>query len=181
MSHDHPSEPGLTPAPGDPGTAAIAAALAALRPVPARPDRDRTLFEAGRASARPAPRLERVGWPALAASLLAVVAGQAALLARRPEPTVVERVVSVDRIVPAAPPARLATRPAGRVGSPVEAIPTPAERVAWMLVRYGLDGLPGPNPAGATLAGGAPPARDLAAGALLQRELELVLNPGAGL
>ncbi len=76
--------------------------LAALAPSPGRFNRDRLMYEAGRRSVLNQPR--RRLWPALAASLAAVAAGQAIALSRPAEPKIVERVVMVRE--PAAQPER---------------------------------------------------------------------------
>ena len=122
------------------GLSDLETALAALAPVRGRLDRDRLMYEAGRASARPSPRK----WMAVAASLALVAAGEGALLALRPEGRVVERVVVVRE--PAGPPevrpvevAEVVEAPAPR---PLEVGPTDRDRLAWQVLRYGLDGLP---------------------------------------
>jgi len=82
---------------------ALEAELAALRPSGAPLDRDRLLFEAGRASAAPARR--RFVWPAATAAMTAAAACLAVMLFYQPPPQVVERVriVEVERLVPAEP------------------------------------------------------------------------------
>ena len=75
----------------DPKLAALEKSLAALVPVPGRIDRDQLLFRAGQESVRPRPWL----WPATTALSIVVTAGLATVLALRPTPAPVERVVYV--------------------------------------------------------------------------------------
>lgn len=117
-------------------------ALAALAPVRGRLDRDRLMYEAGRAAARPSPRK----WMAVAASLALVATGEGALLALRPEGRVVERVVVVRE--PAEPPkvrpvaVAVAVEMEAPAARPWEVGPGGRDRLAWQVLRYGLDGLP---------------------------------------
>ena len=71
---------------------AFAARLGALRPA-SLADRDQILFRAGQASVRPQPQPRGRFWFALAAGLAAVAAGEGILIAHRPDPGIVERVV----------------------------------------------------------------------------------------
>ena len=86
--------------PSDPEVTAIESALRALVPSQSALDRDRLMFRAGQASAR-SRFLTRWAWPSIAATLAIVAAGEGALLATRPEPRVVERLVIVRE--PASP------------------------------------------------------------------------------
>lgn len=73
----------------------FAASLAALSPH-ARLDRDRLMYLAGQASVEPASRRpRRWAWPAAFSAMTAVAACLLALLASRPEPKVIERIVRV--------------------------------------------------------------------------------------
>jgi len=141
--------------------------LAALAPSPARFDRDRLMYEAGRRSVLNQPR--RRLWPALAASLAAVAAGQAIALSRPPAPKIVERVVMVreptaepERPDKPAPVVILSRRAEPEVRRPLS-LGEPADFTYLQLnrrvERFGLDGLPEPLPsplAGADIAS-APP------------------------
>jgi hypothetical protein len=80
-----------------PELAAIESALAALAPRPARLDRDRLLYEAGRLAALQERSWKRYGWPAAAAALAATLLVS---LIVRPEPQIVERVVRVPIATP---------------------------------------------------------------------------------
>src|SRR5215831_14138364 len=81
----------------DPKLTALEISLAALVPVPGRIDRDQLLFRAGQASVRSRPWL----WPAATAlsAVVAVVLGT--VLALRPAPATVERVVYLPLHQPA--------------------------------------------------------------------------------
>lgn len=105
----------------------IEAALQALAPSPSRIDRDRLMFEAGARSRSAAPR-RRWLWPSIAAGLAAVVVGESAILARRPSPQVIERVVVVRE---PAEPAPSPIRPAET--APDEAHPTKADSIDDLL------------------------------------------------
>jgi hypothetical protein len=73
----------------DPKLAALEKSLAALIPVPGRIDRDQLLFRAGQASVRSRPWL----WPAATALSIVVAGSFGTVLALRPAPATVERVV----------------------------------------------------------------------------------------
>lgn len=164
---------------------ALAAALAGLRPTPATLDRDRLMFELGRTAAA---REHRAGWrrrvwPSIAAGLLAIVVGEGTLLARRPEP----EVRFVGRMMPAPPtappPAPLAitdasTTPGASVHLAIDLGASRHARLAGLIARYGLDGLPtttfGPPPVAAS----APPT-DVAprpASPMGRRDLEALIR-----
>jgi len=74
------------------GLSPIEEALAALRPAACGPDRDRLMWEAGRASRR-----TPTAWPIATALLAVAVAALAAWPREAPAPRVVERVVYVTR------------------------------------------------------------------------------------
>ncbi len=148
----------------------FAARLQALRPLPTE-HRDRILFRAGQATAAAGrARRSRVAvWPAIAAGLALVVLGEGALLARRPPPEVVERIVYLPRPAPvgvAVVPSSLVAAPPPRVRDL-----TPRARWADQMARFGGDGvavpvLTAPRPALPTLSG-----RDL-----LRQELRAALK-----
>jgi hypothetical protein len=81
----------------DPKLAALEKSLAALVPVPGRIDRDQLLFRAGQASVRSRSWV----WPTTTALLTVVAAVLGTVLALRPAPAPVERVVYVP--VPQSP------------------------------------------------------------------------------
>jgi hypothetical protein len=85
------SEPNLTD---------IESALAGLVPVPSRLDRDQLMFNAGVASARSAP-VRRWVWPSVAAAFAIGMISETLILAIRPGPRVIERVVVVREPAPA--------------------------------------------------------------------------------
>ena len=137
------------PEPLEPRLNEVAAALAALRPSPPALDRDRLLFNAGRASAsRP------WFWRLTAAASTTLAAVLASILILRPAPPAVERVVYVR----VEPPRRRLRRPTRRrPPSPVESEPavspplysspsTPYTRLEDRVLRWGLDGLAEPTP-----------------------------------
>lgn len=126
--------------------------LAALTPSPGLFNRDRLMYEAGRRSALNQPR--RRLWPAIAASLAVVAAGQAIALSRPPGPKVVERVVVVREPSarpeqPEAPVVILSRRaePETR-GRPRFEDPAGFSylQLTRRVERFGLDGLPEPLP-----------------------------------
>jgi hypothetical protein len=126
----------------DPEVTALEAGLAGLAPAPAVFDRDRLMFRAGLAAAR------RPGWlwPCAAGVLGLATATLAVLLALRPGPVVVERVVyrevpvRIERQPEQGPPARETEEPSwGRgAGSYFQ--------TQEQLLRQGLDGVPVPPP-----------------------------------
>jgi hypothetical protein len=83
----------------DPELTDIESALGQLAPVPSRLDRDKLMFEAGAALARPARQRGWV-WPSIAATLAVVLASESLVLAVRPGPRVIERVVVVRESAP---------------------------------------------------------------------------------
>ena len=136
----------LEPDSPEPELIAIEAALGSLAPARGRLDRDRIMFLAGQASVGRRSSGRRA-WIAAAAGLALIASVEAALLARRPSPEVVERVVHVrEPIAPRPDPAeardpRPVADPPGRL---IGLGQTAHERMAGQVLRYGLDGLPGP-------------------------------------
>jgi hypothetical protein len=172
--------------PNDPDLRAIESALGGLIPAASRLDRDRLMFEAG-ALARPAGSARRWVWPALAAVLALVVVGESLLLARRPAPRVVERLVVVREPAPA--PAPTEPAPVVLLSPATDSAPTVASsswvppdyrRLEDLVLRFGLDAFP--EPARRLSEPGALPEllepNSASAGALRRIELEKLLNPG---
>jgi hypothetical protein len=132
----------------DPDLSAFEAVLLPLAPSPSTVDRDRLMFLAGEASGR----RSRHGawlWPgtALAATALAGVLG--VMLAFRPKPDVVERVVYValpqQDIPPQTPDEGRATTPPSLAADPS---PLAVEyfRLRRLVLARGLDAVPEPKP-----------------------------------
>lgn len=165
--------------PFDTELSALEDALGSVVPARSRMDRDRVMFLAGRASARPSPS-GRGAWVAIAASLAFVALGEGALLARRPAPQVIERVVLVPAPAPAhdeSPPGRVevSVRPEQRLsGDDFGLGQTTRERLAAQVLRYGLDGLPAPP--SATRSGSE--SWSASSHQLLQEEVDKILHPG---
>jgi hypothetical protein len=140
------------PEPLDPRLSEVAAALAALAPRPPALDRDRLLFNAGRASA-PRPWF----WRLTAAASTTLAAVLAATLLLRPAPPPVQHTVYVQiEAVPQPPPKPeppLAPAPAESEPPPAPAFyswpSTPYTRLEDRVLRWGLDGLAEPTPASA--------------------------------
>jgi hypothetical protein len=134
---------------GEPELSEIEAALGSLAPTRGRLDRDRLMYQLGRSSIRPTAYGRRA-WMAVAASLGLVALGEGALLARRPDVRVVERLVVVRE--PAASPVPtvepIEARPSSPAPRTVDLGPAPRDRLAWQVLRYGLDGLPASGPSG---------------------------------
>ena len=190
---DLPPEPGLTE---------FERALGALSPMPARLDRDRLIFLAGQAASRRS-KAGRWVWPAVAASLAVVALGEAALLANRPEPRVIERLVVVHDPAPRPaptldPPTRPATasseaprseelapvtilvrsprRDRRRPSEPPQTMSTSTAPLHLQVGRYGLGALPEPPPLPLALhSAGDAPAPDAR---MLRSEIQHLLNPG---
>lgn len=134
---------------------AIESALAGLVPVRTRLDRDYVMFQAGQAALRTSQAGRRI-WMALAASLGIIAVGEGVLLAHRPSPGVVEKIVVVREPAQApvdAPTSSGMDTSAPRLASsypssgPLGMGQTPSNRLAWQVLRYGLDGLPASPPA----------------------------------
>jgi len=88
----------------------LEAALASLAPRADRIQRDRLMFAAGAASVRragptAASRVRRMAWPAVSAAMTAAAAVLAIMLAARPGPQLVERVVYLPARQPGESPA----------------------------------------------------------------------------
>ena len=141
------------PEPLEPRLSEVAAALAALAPRPPALDRDRLLFNAGRAST-PRPWF----WRLTAASSTMLAAALAAALLLRPPPQPVEHIVYV-RVEPTPQPLPKTDAPPSPP-APVESEPPPAPalyswpstpytRLEARVLRWGLDGLAEPTPASA--------------------------------
>ena len=133
----------------DPRLNDVAAALTALAPRPPALDRDRILFDAGRASA-PRPWF----WRMTAATTTSCAIVLAAVLIFRPIPVPVDRVVYVQVAVQ---PSQLAPPKEDPIPSPAPAESEPPEpayswpttpytRLEDRLLRWGLDGLGEPSP-----------------------------------
>jgi len=142
----------------DPKLAALEKSLAALVPVPGRIDRDQLLFRAGQASVRSRPWL----WPATTALSIVVTAGLATVLALRPTPAMVERVVYVPSPPSASEPSFQARTTApmpstARLDSSIEEEPSLLASSAEYIrernqaIRWGVEALPpAPSVASAT-------------------------------
>ena len=124
---------------------AFAARLGALRPTMIS-DRDQILFRAGQASARAQPKPRSRFWPALAAGLATVAAGQGYFIAHQPKPAVVERIVYLPCPLPT-PTIRVATEtPRPSVPQPDLPVDPPAPFLwADHLARSRWDELPIPT------------------------------------
>jgi len=160
---------------------AIEAALGSLAPARSRIDRDLVMFRAGQSTAR-APSSTRRAWVVSALSLGLIAMAEGLLLAYRPPPRVVEKVIVVrEPAGPGAesPPERalvfVAPAPAPRLsGEPLALGRTAYERMAEQVLRYGLDGLPAPP---ATMWTSSEP-RSAASRHSLQEEVRRVLDLG---
>jgi hypothetical protein len=169
--------------------------LRALSPAPSRLDRDRLMFEAG-ALARGRTGRARWLWPSVAAMLALVVTGESMLLAFRPAPPAIERLVVIHE--PAISPSPV-TEPAAPIPTAVLASPhredwndpsqailparwetvADARRFQALALALGLDGLAVPGRvAGSGGPANEPPSRPASVGELRRLELEKVLNPG---
>ena len=160
----------------------IEAALGSLAPARGRLDRDLVMFRAGQASGRSNAPAHRA-WIAACLALSVVVGGQGLLLARRPspvrpEPSIIARQPSTPKsTVPPVAIAQVAeARPPGRPEGPTSG-PGPGshDRLAWQVLRYGLDGLPTP---GLTSARADRPTDPAPSRRALREELRNVLDPG---
>ena len=141
----------------DPELNDIESALRGLVPVASRLDRDALMFQAGGASARPASRGRWV-WPSIAATLAVALVSESLVLAVRPGPRVVERIVVVHAPVPAtltSPSPDVGETNPARADSQSDAGPADAtslasswpasseyQRIQELVLRLGLDALP---------------------------------------
>lgn len=149
--------------PDEPELSDLEAALARLQPSPAGLDRDRLLFESGRAAGR-----GRRLWPAATGVMTAIAASLAAILLLRADPAPVVRVVTVERPVPIEPPALLPAplppEPAPSPGAaPADSVAGPAAasefgRLQEFVTRFGIEDLPEPMVPDALPRTGATPA-----------------------
>jgi hypothetical protein len=194
----------IEPVSPDPELDAIEASLGSLVPVRSRIDRDRVMFRAGQASARPSTWGPRA-WKVIAATLALVAGGEAALLASRSSERIVEKVVGVRepagatdllKAVQNSAPDPFDERemlPAGAVLSSEPSVtqasaPRPNrgaaslgdsayERLTWQVLRYGLDGLPASSPIAPSASAHVRPWPAFS-GRLLRDELRRALDPG---
>jgi hypothetical protein len=182
----------------DPELTDIESALGQLVPVSSRLDRDRLMFDAGAGTVRSARQRQWV-WPSIAATLAVALASESLVLAVRPGPRVIERVVVVRESAPAssASPAsnpvvpRLApaaalndTRSSGRQ-TLEDAWPAASDyqRMQELVLRLGLDALPERSlPLVSRLDITSDPVESAvpSAGHMRRRELERLLNLGPG-
>ncbi len=172
--------------PSDPEVTAIESALRALVPSRSALDRDRLMFRAGQVSAR-SRLLTRWAWPSIAAALAIVAAGEGVLLATRPEPRVVERLVIVRE--PAASPIAgpepvviLRENPPIPSADLEPSWPMASDllRLRRQVLRFGIDGLPDPPQLlSQSVEGARPPGEAPESSGLLRRyEYQKFLNPG---
>ena len=164
--------------PNNPELNAIAASLGSLEPARSRIDRDLVMFRAGQASVRPSP-WRRGAWNAIAASLALVALGEGVLLAHRPSPQVVERLVAVREpapgpVVPLDEPSAAEMPVSLPSEAPLSLGQTAYERQVARVMRDGLDGLP----ASPTVASPDWVPRPTTAGEMLQEELRRLRDPG---
>jgi hypothetical protein len=141
----------------DPELNDIESALGGLVPIPSRLDRDALMFRAGMASARSASRGRWV-WPSIAATLAVGLISESVVMAVRPGPRVIERMVVVREPVP-----ETSTSPESDIAAPhlasqysvndarsseppslVSMWPAISEyhRIEDLVLRLGLDALP---------------------------------------
>jgi hypothetical protein len=141
----------------DPELNDIESALGGLVPVPSRLDRNALMFRAGAASARTSSR-GRWFWPSIAATLAVALVTESLVLAVRPGPRVIERIVVVREPAPAA-----STFPSSDAGVPHPApvdslsearssyatslasswqVTSEYQRIQELVLRLGLDALP---------------------------------------
>jgi hypothetical protein len=166
------------PASHDADLNALESSLAAMPLARPRLDRDRLMFEAGRASAGHAA--SRRPWLA-AACLGAIALGQGIALINRPEPRVVERIV-VHEPTPVPPPIEAKAlpvlapvqRPSSFLADTFLGGETPYQRLTGQVLRFGLDGLP-PSPPTAWAAAETSPK---SAREQLRNELRQAFEPG---
>jgi hypothetical protein len=130
----------------------LEAMLGALPPARSGVNRDRVMFEAGRASGRRARRSQR-GWALLSTALALISIGEGALLVKRGAPAEPPPVVAVQQTVesPKSSDALPASTEEHITAQSPEPYLTSADslrgRLAAQVLRYGLDGLPKSVPA----------------------------------
>jgi hypothetical protein len=182
----------------DPELKDIESALGQLIPVPSRLDRDKLMFAAGAATLRPARQRPWV-WPSVAAMLAVALASESLVLAVRPGPRVIERVVVVHESAPAnstspSPNTAIERRvPAGELADagssewqslePAWPAATDYQRIQELVLRLGVDALPErQSPLVSRLDGAADPVVTPvpSAGHLRRLELEKLLTLGPG-
>ena len=182
----------------DPELNDIESALGRLVPIPSQLDRDALMFQAGSASARSASRGRWV-WPSIAATLAVGLISESVVMAVRPGPRVIERIVVVREPVPetsTSPTSNLGMPEAARADSSRDALSseTPFLASSWpvtpeyqriedLVLRLGLDALPERlAPRFSQLDGTFDPLDipSLSAGQLRRRELESLLNQPSG-
>jgi hypothetical protein len=182
----------------DPELNDIESALGRLVPMPSQLDRDSLMFRAGSASVRSASRGRWV-WPSIAATLAVGLISESVVMAVRPGPRVIEKIVVVREPVPASSTstasdaasahphpadvlsnARISEPPSVASFWPV----TPEyQRIEDLVLRLGLDALPERlAPRFSQLDGTFDPLDipSLSAGQLRRRELESLLNQPSG-
>jgi hypothetical protein len=177
---------------------ATESAMGRLVPVPSRLDRDALMFQAGAVSARPASRGRWV-WPSIAATLAAALVSESLVLAVRPGPRVIERIVVVREAVPASstspsfdmvvphpvPTDFLSEARSSEVPSLATSWQATAEyqRIQELVLRFGLDAVPERpsrfvSRSDSTVDSFGAPVPS--AGHLRRLELEKLLNPNSG-
>jgi hypothetical protein len=184
--------------PPDPELKAIESALGELVPVSSRLDRDKLMFQAGAMSSRGARRRGWV-WPAITAALGFVICGESFLVASRPAPQVIERVVFVPAqssvaIESSAGESQTVGGNTPRHGSEGQAgagagesrvvagwpVASDYQRFQAMVMRFGLDAVQEPYSVAVGSDGGEPATETglAPAGALRSIELQKILKPG---
>ena len=154
--------------PTDPALTDIEAALGSLAPSKGRLDRDRLMFESGKASPHAS---RRWAWPSIAAVTMLIAVGEGAALVSRPEPRVVERVVIVRES------AKLELAPVTILSQRPEPVPIRSE---WRTRRFDPDAMPEPthdSPSRFTASSTHPEL----SGSLLRSEIAKLLHPGESL
>lgn len=129
---------------------ALETSLGKLSPTPAALDRDRLMYQAGRASARVSWL-----WPAVAGAASLTAAALALVLAFRPAPlsVVEQRVVVIRQQTPPVAPAHTETLPEPWVETSVQSDEPPLPQAEYLrrrqeVLRWGVDVLPPPAPEG---------------------------------
>jgi len=161
--------------PIDPELSEIEAALGLLTPSRNRLDRDRLMFESGRAAQRPSTRA-RWTWPAISAGLSIGLLGA---LVSRPEPHVVERVVYVRESPPEPVPVVILSQ---KPTPPETSSPAPRawgsyERLDRRFLQFGAEGLPEPSLIVSSGVAAIDPASEKS-GPMLRSEIAKLLKPG---